>query len=92
MGLIFAPYFGIVLAAVEDHEVGSASGVVNASNQLGGAVGVAALGTVYFDAVAGHGVFIAAQRVYWTAAAVLVVTWAVSFFVPKTARADNELH
>ncbi|HEV3170868.1 MAG TPA: MFS transporter [Actinocrinis sp.] len=89
MGLVFAPYFGILLAAVEDHEVGSASGVINSTNQLGGSIGVAALGTVFFDTAGGHGMFAAAERVYLAAAVALAVTWIVSFLVPKTARDEN---
>ena len=89
MGLVFAPYFGILLAAVEDHEVGSASGVINSSNQLGGSIGIAALGTVFFDTAGGHGMFAAAERVYIIAAIALAATWVVSFLVPRTARDEN---
>jgi hypothetical protein len=45
------PDFDFILAAVTDREVGSASGVLNAVQQLGGAIGVAAIGTVFFSAL-----------------------------------------
>ncbi len=48
MGLLMAPFFDIVLASVEQHETGSASGTMTAVQQLGGAFGVAILGTVFF--------------------------------------------
>ncbi len=48
MGLTLAPLFDIVLAGVEPHEVGSASGLLGAIQQLGGAVGVAVLGAIFF--------------------------------------------
>jgi Arabinose efflux permease len=48
MGLIMSPYFDIVLAGVEPHETGSASGTLTAVQQLGSAFGVALLGTVFF--------------------------------------------
>ena len=48
MGLTIAPLFDVILAGVEGHEVGSASGLLNAIQQLGGAVGVAVLGAIFF--------------------------------------------
>ncbi|WP_186626571.1 MFS transporter [Rhodococcus sp. BP22] len=48
MGLTIAPFFDIVLAGVSDSETGSASGSLTAVQQLGNALGVAALGTVFF--------------------------------------------
>ena len=53
LGLVVAPMFDIVLAAVTDRETGSASGVLNAAQQLATSIGIAAFGTVFFDAVAG---------------------------------------
>ena len=88
MGLVFAPFFGTVLAAVEDHEVGSASGVVNAIQQLGSAFGVAGLGTLFFDRLTSHGAA-AATPVFIITAAVLALAGAIAFLMPKTARADQ---
>ncbi|RCG32199.1 MFS transporter [Sphaerisporangium album] len=48
MGLLMAPFFDIVLAGVEPHENGSASGSLTAVQQLGSAFGVALLGTLFF--------------------------------------------
>lgn len=94
MGMIFAPFFGIVLSAVQDHQVGSASGVLNAVEQLSGAVGVAALGTVFFNDIAAHGgdYLTAARLVYWIAAGVVALAWALAFFVPKTARPADDMY
>lgn len=50
MGLMIAPLFNFILAGVEDHEVGSASGVLTAIQQFGSALGVAVLGTVFVAA------------------------------------------
>lgn len=49
MGFVLGPTFNIVLSAVEPQEVGSASGVVNAAGQVGGALGVATIGLVFFN-------------------------------------------
>jgi len=47
-GLAIVPLFSIILAGVADHEVGSASGLLNAVQQLGGTLGVAIAGTLFF--------------------------------------------
>ena len=41
IGMMVSPLFDFILASVTDDEVGSASGVLNAMQQLAGAVGVA---------------------------------------------------
>jgi EmrB/QacA subfamily drug resistance transporter len=51
MGMIFVPLFDIIMGEVEDHEVGSASGLLESLQQLGASLGVAALGTVFFSAL-----------------------------------------
>jgi len=92
MGLVFAPFFGLVLAAVDDHELGSANGVISSFNQLGSAVAAALFTTLFFDRVeTGGSPFPAAQLVYWLGAAILLATWALAFRVPKTARGEDEI-
>jgi EmrB/QacA subfamily drug resistance transporter len=92
MGLVFAPFFGLVLAAVDDHELGSANGVISSFNQLGNAVAAALFSTLFFNRVEGHhSPFPAAELIYWLAAAVLVATWLLAFTVPKTARSEDEI-
>jgi EmrB/QacA subfamily drug resistance transporter len=48
MGLALPPLFDFILAGVADHEVGSASGVLNAIQQFGASLGIAVLATVFF--------------------------------------------
>ncbi len=48
IGMVFVPLFDIILAGVADHEVGSASGVLQALQHLGMSLGVAGLGTLFF--------------------------------------------
>jgi EmrB/QacA subfamily drug resistance transporter len=48
MGLSLPPLFDFILAGVSHHEVGSASGVLNAIQQLGSSLGIAVLATVFF--------------------------------------------
>jgi predicted MFS family arabinose efflux permease len=91
MGLAIAPLFSVVLAGVADDEVGTASGVLNALQQLGGAVGVAVLGTIFFDRVEADGGFLTGMRaVSWLAVAVVAGTLLVSVLMPREARPDSE--
>jgi predicted MFS family arabinose efflux permease len=90
MGLAIAPLFSVVLAGVADDEVGTASGVLNALQQLGGAVGIAVLGTVFFDQVEADGGFLDGMRyVSWLAVALIAGTVAVSVLLPRQARPDD---
>jgi EmrB/QacA subfamily drug resistance transporter len=52
MGMIFVPLFGIIMGEVADHEVGSASGLLESLQQLGATLGIAVLGTVFFGVMA----------------------------------------
>jgi len=53
MGLAMAPFFNIVLAGVDDEETGSAAGALTSVQQLGGAFGIAVLGTIFFGLLPG---------------------------------------
>ena len=53
MGLAMAPFFGIVLSGVSNEETGSASGALTSVQQLGGAFGIAVLGTIFFALLPG---------------------------------------
>lgn len=61
LGLFLAPFFDIVLAGVEPHEYGSASGTLTATQQLGSALGIAVLGTVFFGILGGQGSHVTAS-------------------------------
>jgi len=56
MGLIMMPVFAVVLNDVDHNHAGSASGVLNAVQQLGGAIGVAAIGVVFFGQLTAYAV------------------------------------
>ncbi|MEN0015878.1 MAG: MFS transporter, partial [Solirubrobacteraceae bacterium] len=49
MGQVFGQLFDVALASLSEHEVGSATGVLNALQQLSFSFGVAAVGTLFFD-------------------------------------------
>ena len=90
MGLIVAPLFDIIIAAVQDRELGSASGVLNAVQQLAGAIGVAVLGTIFFDAI-GQGHFHRAlERTIWADLALTAAAIALMPLMPLRARPEHE--
>ncbi len=88
-GLVFAPMFDIILAGVNEREVGSASGVLNAFQQFGGAVGVAVLGTVFFELVPAHSFAGSMQAVALISGGLFVVSFACTFLLPKRARPET---
>jgi EmrB/QacA subfamily drug resistance transporter len=87
MGVLLAPLFDIVLAGIDGPLTGSASGVLNATQQLGAALGVAALGTVFFQLDAG----VAALRVVlWVVAGTVLAAGVLTVLLPRKALAEPE--
>ncbi|MET7300990.1 MFS transporter [Embleya sp. NPDC005575] len=96
MGLVLAPFFDIAPASVDEHETGSASGLLDANQQLGATLGVAVLGTLFFDAAAGsHGsrragaYTHALEQTLWVVVAALALVLLTAFLLPRRAR-DEE--
>ena len=89
MGLLMAPFFDIVLAGVEQHETGSASGTLTAVQQLGGALGIAVLGTVFFDLVPDEGFTDALVGTLAGVIALLGLTFLVTYLLPMRARPEE---
>ncbi|MFF6961410.1 MFS transporter [Streptomyces sp. NPDC008317] len=85
-GLFTPPFFTTALSGVGRQETGSAAGLLNAVQQLGGTIGVAVIGGVY---LAGDGTpRAAAQAALGTAAAILAAT-AVAAAVMTVRRGDE---
>lgn len=91
MGMVFVPLFDIVLGGVADHEVGSASGVLQAMQQLGTSVGVAAMGTIFFGLLGSKGDFLnAAEQTTLVAAGLIALAFLIGFLLPKKARPQED--
>jgi EmrB/QacA subfamily drug resistance transporter len=90
MGLFVVSAFDTIVAAVTDAELGSASGALNAVQQLGGAIGVAVLGTVFFTTLSRHGFAPALQHAMWWAVGALVIVLIASPLLPARARPPEE--
>jgi EmrB/QacA subfamily drug resistance transporter len=90
LGFVFGPLFNVILAGVGDEEVGSASGTLNAIQQLGNSIGVAVLATIFFSLLDhGRGSPTAMTRTVLIAAALLAGAFALSFLLPRKARMDE---
>jgi EmrB/QacA subfamily drug resistance transporter len=89
LGIFVVPGFDTILGNVTAAEVGSASGVLNALQQLAGAIGVAALGTVFFSALHDHGFETALRDTIWSTAAGLLAALLLSPLLPATPRAET---
>jgi EmrB/QacA subfamily drug resistance transporter len=81
--------FDFILAGVSMEEVGSASGVLEAAQQLASAVGVAALGTIFFSAFSGHLPSHALAITAWACLVPLAAAFVLVFRLPMQAREES---
>ena len=93
MGMVFVPMFDVILAGVEPHQLGSASGLLEAVQQLSMALGIAAVGTVLFETVgdgSGPAAFVAAaDHALLVAVGFLVAAFPVVFWLPRHTRGEG---
>ncbi|HEX5294820.1 MAG TPA: MFS transporter [Streptosporangiaceae bacterium] len=100
MGMIFVPLFSIIMGEIGDHEVGSASGLLESSQQLGASLGVAVLATLFFSTISlapggGRGALaaarplLAAQRTLLLTLVLIAVAFAVGWLLPRRAREQH---
>jgi EmrB/QacA subfamily drug resistance transporter len=90
-GLLIATFFTIVVSAVDEHETGSAGGVINALQQLAGSLGVALFGTLYYNSLKdGHSSVTAASSSLWYAALAVLVCAPLVFLLPRYVRPGVE--
>lgn len=87
------PLFEIVVGDVADHEIGSASGVLQAVQQLGMSLGVAGIGTIFFGAVGvggGAGGFVhAAQVATLVTIGLVALAFGLGYLLPANARTSH---
>jgi EmrB/QacA subfamily drug resistance transporter len=94
MGMVWVPMFEIIVGDVADHEVGSASGVLQAVQQLGMSLGVAGIGAVFFGALGTYAdhtrdFLEAAQQTTLITAVLVALAAALGFLLPKRARSGG---
>jgi hypothetical protein len=90
LGFVFGPLFNVILAGVDENEVGSASGTLNAVQQLGNSIGVAVLATIFFSLLDhGHASPAALTRTVLIAAALFAASFVLSYLLPRQARMEE---
>ena len=89
VGTVLGQIIQFILAAVSMNEVGSASGVMEASQQLSTALGVAVLGTIFFALFADHPPTVALSVTSWVCLVPLTAAFLLVFLLPKQALAEG---
>lgn len=89
MGMIVVPLVPFILSSVDPGHAGSASGIATAAQQLGGAIGIAIVGAVFFpqlkaSASYGH----AFLTCVWLQLALLTAAAALTCLLPSRIAAD----
>ncbi len=90
VGASIGQLFQFILNSVSMQEVGSASGVLEAVQQLSTALGVAVLGTIFFSRFGHHLPTDALRVTAWACVVPLVVAFALVFRLPMHARVEAD--
>lgn len=90
LALLVIPLVNVVLAAVPSHAAGGASGLFNTAQQLGGAIGVAIIGTIFFGQAASHSLKQAFTHTAPFVAILFLAAGVLSCVLPATAVSEAE--
>jgi MFS family permease len=91
LGATIGQLFQFILTSVSMNEVGSASGVLEATQQLSTSLGVAVLGTIFFSVFGRHLPTDALQITAWVCLVPLAAAFLLVFRLPMHAREDQAL-
>src|SRR5215472_14533939 len=91
LALLIIPLVNVVLAAVPVEVAGGASGLFSTAQQLGGALGAALLGTVFFGYLNGHSFQAALVHTAPSAMGAFALCAVLSMLLPRTAVAEEAL-
>jgi EmrB/QacA subfamily drug resistance transporter len=91
LSLLVIPLVNVVLAAVPAEVAGGASGLFSTAQQLGGALGVALLGTVFFGYLGGHSFEAAMVHTAPYAMGAFALCGVLSLLLPRTAVSEEAL-
>jgi EmrB/QacA subfamily drug resistance transporter len=89
LSLLVIPLANVVLAAVPSQTAGGASGLFSTAQQLGGALGVAVLGTIFFGELGEHSFTRAFTDSMPVTAGLFLAAAALSLILPRAAVADE---
>jgi len=88
-GASIGQLFRFILSSVSMREVGSASGVLEATQQLSTSLGVAVLGTIFLSGFGHHLPTHALQVTTWACMVPIAIAFALVFRLPMHAREES---
>jgi len=91
LSLLVIPLVNVVLAAVPAEVAGGASGLFSTAQQLGGALGVALIGTVFFGYLGGHSFEAAMVHTAPYAMSAFALCGVLALLLPRTAVSEEAL-
>ena len=91
LALLVVPLVNVVLAAVPAEVAGGAAGLFSTAQQLGGALGVALFGTVFFGYLDGHSFEAALVHTAPYAMGAFALCGLLSLLLPRTALSEQAL-
>ena len=91
LALLVIPLVNVVLAAVPAEVAGGASGLFSTAQQLGGALGVALLGSVFFGYLNGHSFEAALVHTAPYAMGAFALCGVLALLLPRTAVSEETL-
>ena len=91
LSLMIIPLVNVVLAAVPHEVAGGAGGMFSTSQQLGGALGVALVGSVFFTQIESHPFTVAFKHTVPVVIGLFVLAAVLALALPKTAVSEEEV-
>jgi EmrB/QacA subfamily drug resistance transporter len=93
MGGVIGPIFAMAGAEIDPRDAGAASGTLNAGDQLGGSVGIALLGVLFFNEIGpvpSQASYLSAfTTTVWYIVGALVLVSALSLLLPRRLTAEQ---
>lgn len=91
MGMVVAPIIDFSISQVPEQDAGSASGILNMMQQVGSSIGIAIVGTIFFNSIGSSltsareisGFAMGERYAIWSAVGILLVTIPFVFLLPK---------
>jgi MFS family permease len=91
LSLMIIPLVNVVLAAVPHEVAGGAGGMFSTAQQLGGALGVALVGTVFFTQLESHPFTEAFKHSAWVVIGLFLASGLLALALPRTAVSEEEV-
>ena len=82
-GLVVPSLVASVLAGVPGNQAGSVSGALTTTQQFANALGVAAVGVVFYDRLASHGIVSAMTAAVFVDVVLVAISLVLTFFLPR---------